>query len=87
MRDARGGRCHGQGDLPDVVAVHVLLWPAMDDPASQFPATAASQHHPWGAEEDAEQARRSSRAVGCQHPPGIRCQQGVTPSGLSYLRC
>lgn len=32
-------------EAPDVVAVHVLVRAPVDDPVSQLPAAAASQHH------------------------------------------
>lgn len=43
--------------LPDVVAIHILLRPAVDDPMGQLLPTASSQHHPWGRGEDTNEAK------------------------------
>lgn len=69
--------------MPDVVAIHVLLRPPMDDPVSQLPPTAASQHHPWGRGEDTGEAKHGS---GCLALPGTRCpRQGPFRSLLPAL--
>lgn len=33
--------------LPDVIAVHVLLWAPMHNPMGQLLSTATTQHHAW----------------------------------------